>query len=299
MEKVMSVEERIRRAEEIYNRRNGQYINTPNNRLSNKKSGSTKKLLMQIFVCLMIYLAFYVFTNSEYIFSEEFLKQVKSNLGPDSKIYSIYLNAKSFVEKQLSPKGEETVENEVKNEVKEETKESSEEKTESAIEIGIGGAEEVKEEKKQESKKEEKNEKTEMEKSAEEIKKKISFINPINGRISSTFGWRTPTTKTVPKYHTGLDMAAETGTVIKSATDGEVILASSDGDYGKHYQIKIKDIVIVYAHCSKLYLKQGDKVKQGDKIAEVGSTGNSTGPHLHFEIRKGDERIDPQLILNI
>lgn len=299
MEKVMSVEERIRRAEEIYNRRNGQYINTPNSRLSNKKSGSAKKLLMQIFVCLMIYLAFYVFTNSEYIFSEEFLKQVKSNLGPDSKIYSIYLNAKSFVEKQLSPKGEETVENEVKNEVKEETKESSEEKTGSAIEIGIGGAEEVKEEKKQESKKEEKNEKTEMEKSAEEIKKKISFINPINGRISSTFGWRTPTTKTVPKYHTGLDIAAETGTIIKSATDGEVILASSDGDYGKHYQIKIKDIVIVYAHCNKLYLKQGDKVKQGDKIAEVGSTGNSTGPHLHFEIRKGDERIDPQLILNI
>lgn len=299
MEKVMSVEERIRRAEEIYNRRNGQYINTLNSRLSNKKSGSAKKLLMQIFVCLMIYLAFYVFTNSEYIFSEEFLKQVKSNLGPDSKIYSIYLNAKSFVEKQLSPKGEETVENEVKNEVKEETKESSEEKTGSAIEIGIGGAEEVKEEKKQESKKEEKNEKTEMEKSAEEIKKKISFINPINGRISSTFGWRTPTTKTVPKYHTGLDIAAETGTIIKSATDGEVILASSDGDYGKHYQIKIKDIVIVYAHCNKLYLKQGDKVKQGDKIAEVGSTGNSTGPHLHFEIRKGDERIDPQLILNI
>ena len=110
---------------------------------------------------------------------------------------------------------------------------------------------------------------------------------------------RTPTTKTVPKYHTGLDIAAETGTIIKSATDGEVILASSDGDYGKHYQIKIKDIVIVYAHCNKLYLKQGDKVKQGDKIAEVGSTGNSTGPHLHFEIRKGDERIDPQLILNI
>lgn len=94
----------------------------------------------------------------------------------------------------------------------------------------------------------------------------------LTGRISSTFGWRNPTTASVPKYHTGLDIAASEGTVIKSATDGEVILVSSKGDYGNHYQIKIDDIIIIYAHCKKLYLKEGDMVKQGQEIAEVGST---------------------------
>ena len=103
----------------------------------------------------------------------------------------------------------------------------------------------------------------------------------------------------MPRYHTGLDIAATEGTKIKSATDGTIILVSSNGDYGKHYQVQIDDIIIIYAHCKKLYLKEGDKVKQGQEIAEVGTTGNSTGPHLHFEIRKGEEKIDPQLILNI
>ena len=138
-----------------------------------------------------------------------------------------------------------------------------------------------------------------MEIEAKEIKKSIKFIKPLNGRISSSFGWRNPTTSSVPKYHTGVDIAAVEGTKIKSATDGKVIMASSSGDYGNHYQIQIKDIVLVYAHCKKLYLKEGDSVKQGQEIAEVGSTGNSTGPHLHFEIRRNGRKIDPQLVVDL
>ena len=76
-------------------------------------------------------------------------------------------------------------------------------------------------------------------------------------------------------------------------------MVSSYGDYGKHYRIQNDDVTIIYAHCSKLYLKEGDYVTQGQEIAEVGSTGNSTGPHLHFEIRKEDRLVDPQLILDI
>lgn len=68
---------------------------------------------------------------------------------------------------------------------------------------------------------------------------------------------------------------------------------------GNHLNIKINDIIIIYAHCNKLYVKQGENVTQGQEIAEVGSTGNSTGPHLHFEIRKADRLVDPQLIINI
>ena len=64
-------------------------------------------------------------------------------------------------------------------------------------------------------------------------------------------------------------------------------------------KIEKDDVIIIYAHCSKLLVNEGEEVRQGQKIAEVGSTGNSTGPHLHFEIRKSGRYIDPQLILNI
>lgn len=66
---------------------------------------------------------------------------------------------------------------------------------------------------------------------------------------------------------------------------------------GNHLKIVNGDVTIIYAHCNKLYVKQGEKIKQGQEIAEVGSTGNSTGPHLHFEIRKGERLVDPQKII--
>ena len=113
------------------------------------------------------------------------------------------------------------------------------------------------------------------------------------------FGLRNPTTASVPKNHTGTDIAAVTGTKIVSATDGTVIYKSSKGDYGKHIKIQINDVTILYSHCNNLYVKEGDLIKQGQEIAEVGSTGNTTGPHLHFEIRYQDRCIDPQLILEL
>lgn len=131
------------------------------------------------------------------------------------------------------------------------------------------------------------------------IKKTANFIKPIEGTISSGFGQREPTTSTVPKNHTGVDIAANMGTKIKASTDGEVVLASEEGDYGKHLKIQIGSVSIIYAHCNNLYVNQGDKVIQGQEIAEVGSTGNSTGPHLHFEIRLSEKAIDPQKILEL
>ncbi len=64
-------------------------------------------------------------------------------------------------------------------------------------------------------------------------------------------------------------------------------------------KIQIGEVSIVYAHCNSLYVKQGDKIIQGQEIAEVGSTGNSTGPHLHFEIRFSEKTLDPQSILEL
>ena len=80
--------------------------------------------------------------------------------------------------------------------------------------------------------------------------------------------------------------------------EGTVTLASEEGEYGKHIDITNGDVLTRYAHCSKLLVKEGQKVKQGDKIAEVGSTGKSTGPHLHFEIRRNNRTINPEYILN-
>lgn len=106
----------------------------------------------------------------------------------------------------------------------------------------------------------------------ENIKATTTFIKPIDGIISSKFGQRDPTTSSVPKNHTGTDIAASIGTKIISSTDGEVVLSSEEGDYGKHLKIQIGEVSIIYAHCNNLYVKQGDKVKQGQEIAEVGST---------------------------
>ena len=79
MDRAVSIEERIKRAEEIYNRRNNGYTNITNKTKEKRKKSRAKKLIMQIFLCVIIYLAYYVFTNSDYIFSKEFLNQVKKS----------------------------------------------------------------------------------------------------------------------------------------------------------------------------------------------------------------------------
>lgn len=331
MEKILSVEERIKKAEEIYNRRgarSGQIGFTHNiSKTRNPKYNelkAIKKMLFQIIVCLFIYSIFYAISNSGYVFSEDFKNNVNSLLNTQTDFNKIYNDSISFLSGLLSTNNESNVDNfaekqdknlnddqketekqdqnlndnQKENEDKDnnldtEKNENNKEQNngeENQSNEDIGGA--IEENIVQ-------NEKSQMEIDAEDIKNSISFEIPVEGRISSTFGPRNPTTSTVPKNHTGLDIAANTGTVIKSATDGTVILASSNGDYGKHYKIEIGDVVIIYAHCSKLYLEEGATVKKGQSIAEVGSTGNSTGPHLHFEIRKDGRPVDPQLILDI
>jgi murein DD-endopeptidase MepM/ murein hydrolase activator NlpD len=300
----MSVEERIRKAEERYNQENGAVVRLENKenyeRKFNNNNNHTRKmkkskLIMQIFVCLVIYVVFYAVTNRDYVFSDSFKNDVNIFFTEKTKIYQIYSDAKSYVKNNIMKSGDDTgeaEENANEDGVEENTSgDGTGETEENTSEDSIGGAEENISEDTEES---------QMDKDAREIKSSISFINPIEGTITSTFGWRNPTVSTVPKYHTGLDIAAVSGTVIKSATDGKVTLVSSEGDYGNHYQIQIADdVVIIYAHCKTLYLQEGDTVVQGQEIAEVGSTGNSTGPHLHFEIRKEDRLVDPQLILDI
>lgn len=112
--------------------------------------------------------------------------------------------------------------------------------------------------------------------------------------ITSPFGWRTHPILKVRKYHTGIDIAANTGADILAAADGQVIFSGYYGGYGYAVIIDHGDgISTLYAHCSALLVKEGDTVKRGQVIAKVGSTGLSTGPHLHFEVRKNGEPVDP------
>lgn len=325
MEKTLSVEERIRRAEEIYNRRTARNenvaytYNRPNKKI-NKKNKLMKKMFLQIILCFVIYAVFYTISNNKYIFSEDFRKNVDSILNTEMNFYKIYSDIQNYFSLLLSTNVLENVDNSSENQTldpqNDDIKDTEEIEVESnnldlknstieeientsVIESeNIGGAVEGMENTLEESKEVEE-EKSQMEIDAQDIKSRFSFEVPVDGYISSTFGLRNPTTQTVPKNHTGLDIAAKSGTVIRSATDGVVTLVSSYGDYGKHYKIEIEDVTIIYAHCSKLYLKEGDQVTKGQSIAEVGSTGNSTGPHLHFEIRKEGRLVDPQLILDI
>lgn len=112
--------------------------------------------------------------------------------------------------------------------------------------------------------------------------------------ITSDFGYRESPLSGEPGIHTGLDMAADYGSEIHAAADGTVADAAYDNSYGNYVKLVHSDnVVTIYAHCSSLCVEEGEKVSQGDVIALVGSTGASTGNHLHFEMRKDNIRINP------
>ena len=121
------------------------------------------------------------------------------------------------------------------------------------------------------------------------------FIKPVNGTISAYYG----NYPSLSGTHTGLDWAAPKGTTIKAADGGKVIWAGVKGNYGYCVIIDHENgYQTYYAHCSKLVVKKGERVYQGQKIAEVGSTGRSTGNHLHFEIRYNGKHQNPLKYVN-
>ena len=117
-------------------------------------------------------------------------------------------------------------------------------------------------------------------------------VTPVSGTITSRFG---VVSSIRSGAHTGTDIAAPTGTPIKAVASGTVTFAEKSGSYGNLIKITHENGVETwYGHCSKLYATVGQKVEAGDVIAAVGSTGNSTGPHLHLEIRIDGTAINPQ-----
>lgn len=120
----------------------------------------------------------------------------------------------------------------------------------------------------------------------------ISLIRPVSGTITSRFGASSSMRKS---SHTGLDIATSTGTPIVAAAAGTVTFSGYKGSYGNMIVISHGNgVQTYYGHCSKLYVSAGTTVSQGQTIAAVGSTGNSTGPHLHLEVRINGVAYNPQ-----
>lgn len=117
---------------------------------------------------------------------------------------------------------------------------------------------------------------------------------PASGRISDDFGYRMHPISFTRQFHTGIDIAAKYNTDVVAAGSGKVIFTGYNGGYGKTVIIDHgSNITTLYGHANNILVRKGQQVDQGSLIAKVGSTGNSTGPHLHFEIRVNDVPVDP------
>lgn len=329
LERIGSSEEKIRRAEEIYYRRRNQNRNrniaTVN--VNNEKNyGLLKKLILQVLICLVIYFIFYIIQNSNYIFSEDVIYKTKEVLSYDINIPEAfqqimqYINQAGEIKKEEeSNTQEETQDQTEQTPSKEEQPAPTEalpqeentqqeatgnethntsnneiskegENTESNNTTAIGGADF------EDVVMEDTIPKTQDELDIEYLKT-FSWTKPVLGTVTSEFGKRESNNPIVGSNHTGIDIGANTGTVVVAAISGKVTIASTVGEYGHHIKITNNDISTLYAHCSKLYVKEGDEIQQGQAIAEVGSTGKSTGPHLHFEVIRENRYINPRNVL--
>ena len=261
-------------------------------------------MLMQLAICAVLYIIFYLINNTNYVFSEDVINKTKEFLSYDINFGNLQNQINLFIENNKNKfnfLG--TGENDFNVLVNENVNEIVNDLSENVIIAnetgGIGGAsnnEIVEEENKNEVKDENEKKKSQTEIDVEYINENYKFKMPVIGTVTSRYGQR-EATEVVSANHQGIDIGANQGTPIYAAIEGTVTVASEEGEYGKHIDITNGDILTRYAHCSKLLVKEGQKVKQGEKIAEVGSTGNSTGPHLHFEIRRDNRTINPEYIL--
>ena len=225
MERVLSGEEKIRRAEEMYYSRRNQVARTTSARVNvssdNKDYRLLKKMAVQILVCMLIYFTFYIVKNSNYIFSEEVISRVKSVLSYDMNIMEQYNKIMEWINSEPSEEATEEQQTPTENAITESVTDIIENQGGAVEDSTLVNLEDIFEE----------SSISQTELDANEIKEKYSLIKPLSGEITSRFGLREPTTETVPKYHTGIDIAANTGTPFVSAMEGEVVLVSSQGDY--------------------------------------------------------------------
>lgn len=235
---------------------------------NNKKDYLTKTVTVQFIICCLIFASLYGLSKT------------------DSSVFNIIKDTYSeLIEENITYEQAEEVFSDFGKYVKENV---YDENQSIEVELAVGG-EDVKVNNDKE---------TPKNVSLKKFKLKTDIVKPVNGNVSSDFGFRVHPITGEYGFHSGIDIAADTGTPIYSAFYGKVVFAGYDEWNGKHIKIKHNNkIMTVYCHCNKLFVKKGDVVRGGEKIAEVGSTGSSTGPHLHFEFRINNVSYNPAYAL--
>lgn len=250
-----------------------------------EKDYLSKTLLLQFLVCLIIFgLIFALKSSNSKIFTElenTFSKKLEENLSVEEAQSVFAILAKYETEKK-STKTSDTEE----NSTKEETEFVPFEEPSLNAEIIASGGKDIKVSS---------NDDIPKNVSVNSYKLNQKMVLPLKGKTTSDFGIRTHPISGDLRFHAGIDIAAEKGTSIYAAFDGEVTEADYDQWNGNYIKIKHEnDIMTVYCHCEKLNVKKGQKIRAGEVIATVGSTGSSTGPHLHFELRINNISYNPQ-----
>lgn len=130
-------------------------------------------------------------------------------------------------------------------------------------------------------------------------KKREEWLSPVEGVITSACGERVNPILGKRENHNGLDIAVAEGTAVIAVKSGKVTEVRTSATYGKLLEYETTDgYTVMYAHLSKVLVREGERVKQGQKVAESGNTGLSTGPHLHYSLWKGEKLLDPMEYLS-
>lgn len=126
----------------------------------------------------------------------------------------------------------------------------------------------------------------------------VEMTWPVEGTVTSVFGWRVEPAGRGQQLHQGIDISAPMGTPIRSAADGVVVVVRESPSYGKTLEIDHgSGWQTLYAHCSEIMVRAGETVKRGQLVAKVGQTGEATAPHLHFEVKRNGQQVDPLVVL--
>lgn len=224
---MITEEDKIRKAHEIYYRRNGMKYRSEDTEQSS--TGIGKILIMIILIGAIV-----IYQNPKEILNQKWIGEIKT-------ILNTKINFKEIFKNNEQPKETPITENTVQEIVPEP---------------------EVQE--------------TSQLKETNEIIQEYEIIWPYKGEITSGFGNRVSENENINGNHTGIDIAGNYGDDIVSAINGHVIEVSEEGNLGKHIKIQNESYITVYAHCSEISKIVGDEVKQGEIIAKIGSTGNST-----------------------
>ena len=298
LERILSDNEKIRRAEEIYYRRNGRNINVPRHEYGRTKTYLGSKIMLEMLILVLMAVTVFAIKNKDYIFTQNFLNNfAKYNINFTEKFNSFmgYFSGEEnsdevFVNSQPAQNSVEpaTAEENTQAQPQQNQQQNNVQivQTQSS-EFQQTPTEQVQEQSQQQS----------IVTDAQSLKNSYNMLKPLEGVVTSGFGARESKYQKVTGEHKGIDIGADSGTKINAAMSGLVTQVSGEGDYGKHLRITKNNVTTLYAHCQEIFVVEGQEITEGQEIASVGSTGNSTGPHLHFEIRIDDNPINPAEVI--